>query len=83
MPDAAEKDLPAVYSEGCVQNYRGDAKYDAVEICEPYGPADATKTIVMSGGSHVIQWLPAMAEIADQEGWQIIVVDKDGCRLRS
>ncbi|HEY9307270.1 MAG TPA: acyltransferase family protein [Microbacterium sp.] len=80
-PDAAEKDLPAVYSEGCVQNYRGDVKYDAVEICEPYGPADATKTIVMSGGSHVIQWLPALAEIADQEGWHIIVVDKDGCRL--
>ncbi|KAF2419960.1 acyltransferase family protein [Microbacterium sp. B35-30] len=80
-PDAAEKDLPAVYSEGCVQNYRGDAKYDAVEICEPYGPAEATKTIVMSGGSHVVQWLPALSAIADQEGWQIIVVDKDGCRL--
>lgn len=79
--DAAEQDLPAVYSEGCVQNYRGDIKYDVVEVCAPYGSEDATKTIVISGGSHAVQWFPTLAEVADQEGWNIVVVDKDGCRL--
>ena len=82
IPDVsvAFDDLPAVYSQGCIQNYRSEPGMDEVLVCE--SPVkNPTKTVVMSGGSHVQQWYPAVAAVAEQEGWALIVVDKDGCRL--
>lgn len=82
IPDAsvAFDDLPAVYSQGCIQNYRGEPGMDEVLVCEST-VENPTKTIVMSGGSHVQQWYPAVAAVAEQEGWAVVVLDKDGCRL--
>lgn len=82
IPDSsvAFDDLPEVYSQGCIQNYRSEPGMDEVLVCE--SPVrNPTKTIVMSGGSHVQQWYPAVAAVAEQEGWAVIVLDKDGCRL--
>lgn len=82
IPDAsvAFDDLPAVYSQGCIQNYRSEPGMDEVLVCEST-VTNPTKTVVMSGGSHVQQWYPALSALAEQEGWALVVVDKDGCRL--
>ncbi|MFC7787719.1 acyltransferase family protein [Microbacterium sp. MAHUQ-60] len=79
-PSIAFEDLPAIYGKGCIQNYRSDPGMDEVLVCESE-INHPKKTIVMSGGSHVQQWYPAVAAIADQENWAVVVIDKDGCRL--
>lgn len=86
---AAFKDLPTIYKAGCVQNTKPELEFGEVLVCEDEpGPnanvgqdADQKRRVVMSGGSHVIQFYPAFREIADQQGWELIVIDKDGCRL--
>ncbi len=78
--EAVEQDLPEIYDWGCVQNLGDSPKYDEVLICDD--PTDrAGARVVMTGGSHVQQWYPAMSEVAANAGWELIVVDKDGCQL--
>lgn len=84
--DVAEQDLPDIYQLGCIQNWRDGAGFDEVLVCPntPGPNARAVrdpKRVVVSGGSHVLQFYPAFRQIADQEGWELIVIDKDGCRL--
>ncbi len=78
--EAADADLPALYEVGCVQNWRDDLANTDVLICES-DVRRPSRTIVMSGGSHTLHWYPALAAVAAQENWAIVVVDKDGCRL--
>ncbi|GAA1776978.1 acyltransferase family protein [Agromyces lapidis] len=82
-PDAsiAFDDLPAVYSEKCIQNYRDQPQYAVVQTCEPRGDADSDIEIVMSGGSHTQQWADAMTILAERHHWRLTIIDKDGCRL--
>ena len=84
LPDAASayEDLPEVYSEGCVQNHRDRPEYSAVLICAPRGSADSPIEIVLTGGSHALQWADAFTTIAETHGWRLTIIDKDGCRLR-
>lgn len=55
------------------------------EIVEPVvcstGPEDASHTIVFTGGSHVTQWWPAMERLAEQHGWNLVLVDRNACIL--
>lgn len=82
-PDAsiAFDDLPAVYAEKCIQNYRDQPQYAVVQTCEPRGDADSDTEIVMSGGSHTQQWADAMTILAERHHWRLTIIDKDGCRL--
>lgn len=78
--DAVEQDLPALYERDCVQDLGDSPRYDEVLVCEdPTGGSGPR--VVMTGGSHVQQWWPAMSEIAASAGWELMVVDKDGCQL--
>jgi hypothetical protein len=77
---AASQDKPAVQDAGCVQRARG-AGTDEVLVCPPYGAESPDKTIVLSGGSKVVQWYPALQVLADEENWRLIVIDKNECRL--
>lgn len=76
----AANDLPPIYADGCVQNWRNEPDLSEVLICESTVERPS-RTIVMSGGSHTLQWYPALKAVAVQENWAILVVDKDGCRL--
>lgn len=86
----AGKDTPSIFDLDCIQDWRDGPNFSEVLICpdNPGRDADTAQSsaakpprIVMSGGSHVTQWYPAFREIADAEGWELIVIDKDGCRL--
>ena len=78
----AMQDLPEVYHQGCIQNYRSGPGLDKVLTCDDeHADGDERRTVVMSGGSHTQQWYAALRIIADQANWKLVVVDKDGCRL--
>lgn len=79
---AAQRDTPEVYSEGCIQDHRDGPGFDEVLVCADEEKAGSERTIVMSGGSHVLHWHDALRTVADRNGWRLFVVDKDGCRLR-
>ncbi|MFT4282236.1 acyltransferase family protein [Microbacterium sp.] len=79
--DAAFDDLPDLYERGCVQKWRSEPGMDEVLTCEDDSVKSPRRTIVMSGGSHVLHWYPALKAVAEARGWSLVVVDKDGCRL--
>ncbi len=81
----ADQDRPAIYAEPrCVQQSGDGARKGEVLVCHR-GPgavgAAATRTIVLSGGSHAGHWYPALAAVAGRYDWDVVVVDKTGCRL--
>lgn len=73
-------DLPEIYERGCIQDLSDSEAHDEVLICDDDVSAP-TARVVMTGGSHVQQWWPAMSMIADRNGWELIVVDKDACHF--
>lgn len=77
-PDAltVRDDRAVVYDNGCHQ----DGEDPEVIACE-FGPAAATRTIALVGGSHSAHWLPALREIADGRGWRIVSLTKSACRF--
>ncbi|MGV8847880.1 acyltransferase family protein [Tessaracoccus sp.] len=80
---AAGRDVPSIYSRRCIQNWRDAVFFEQVLICDDTTKTNPRHKVVMSGGSHILQWYPAMKVIADQENWELVVIDKDGCRLSS
>lgn len=78
--ESAFSDLASIYSEECIQNHRNEPGMDEVLVCDvdDYG---AKRTVVMTGGSMSVQWYPALRQIAEQQNWRLLVIEKDGCRL--
>ena len=69
-------DLPVSYADGCYQRDMGAA--DLVEC--GYGNPDGRVTAVLVGGSHSLQWLPALQRIAEKAPeLRIINLAKSGC----
>lgn len=79
-PDAAYRDRPSIYKEGCVQSVRDEPGMGEVLVCDVDDYGDAA-TVVLTGGSHAVQWYPAVRAIAEEQSWRLLVIDKDGCRL--
>ena len=44
-----------------------------------YGAKDATFTVALVGDSHAAQWFPALARLAEHEGWRIVTFVKVSC----
>ncbi|MHA3684250.1 acyltransferase family protein [Leucobacter sp. HY1908] len=86
-PSAAYVDRPEIYKKGaeCMQTVRDEPGAGAVLACDldDYRTENRTngRTVVMTGGSHVVQWYPAMVQIAQEQNWRLVVIDKNGCRL--
>lgn len=75
------KDLPDVYDlEGCVRTHRDTPESARPGLCH-LGPEDAARTVLVTGGSHVAQWMPALRLVAEQEDWQLVFAEKDGCQF--
>ena len=71
---AAKEILPETYSTGCHQN--GDGL--KVETCI-FGDLTSNLKIVLVGGSHATQWLPAIDEIGKDNHFKIISMTKGNC----
>ncbi|MHA3724037.1 acyltransferase family protein [Leucobacter sp. HY1910] len=88
-PSAAYVDRPEIYRIGadCMQTVGNKPGSGEVLSCDlddyRTGEDDSSKTVVMTGGSHVVQWYPAMKKIAQAQHWRLVVIDKNGCKLTS
>lgn len=72
-----EDDIPATSADGCHQNQTDPEPLDCA-----YGDPDGP-TVVLVGDSHAAQWSPAVAEIAEQEGWNLVLHTKSACPFGS
>jgi peptidoglycan/LPS O-acetylase OafA/YrhL len=70
----AKRLLPKAYLERCNQNPASPR----VITCD-YGDTDADKIIALVGGSHALQWLPALDLIGQMEGYKVVNITKSLC----
>lgn len=83
-PDVARTDFASIGEVGCIPGgddtdfriCRDRPGEDAVSV-----PEAQRKRVVLAGGSHDSQYYDALREIADSQGWELLVVSRDGCRL--
>ena len=70
------RDLPVSYGIGCHQNQtRSD-----LAMCS-FGDTQSPTTVYLVGGSHSAHWLPALQNIAVQEGFHLVSITKSACRF--
>lgn len=81
LPDDLEPSLadapvirPRAYRDGCHAK-AGDTK---ARVCT-YGMEDASFSVLLIGDSHAVQWLPALEDLAAQEGWRLYSLTKSAC----
>ncbi|MFV0433705.1 MAG: acyltransferase family protein [Leucobacter sp.] len=89
--DIAPRDQPAVHQQGCIQSMRDEPRFGEVLVCDEddYRQAGRAgdsesgtgKTVVITGGSHAVQWYPALQQMAEQQHWRLVVIAKNACRL--
>ena len=72
-------DTPGSPYDDCVQGFKTgtDAK-----TCVLSDPPDATRTVVVVGDSHALQWGPALERVGTFQGWNMLMMAKLSCRLR-
>lgn len=71
---AARDTLPAPYEMDCHQSQEDD---EAI-TCE-FGDLSSERVVVLVGGSHATQWLPALEEIGEDNGFKIVNMTKSSC----
>lgn len=71
---------PAYYGWDCRQSARNNPGTDEILVCEdPNEPDDPRATVVLAGGSHSGQWQEAFQILADENDWDLKIVDRSGC----
>jgi hypothetical protein len=74
-PLVARDDLPSVYADTC----HLDRQRDDFDPCV-FGSTEGAQ-VVLVGDSHAAQWVPPLAELAEQHGWHLRTLTKSGCQL--
>lgn len=74
-PVDAEDDVPRTYDDGCHAGFDDD---DPGQWCA-YGPDGAEATVVITGDSHSLQWIPALEALGEERGWRLVVLSKSAC----
>ncbi|MCH8565412.1 acyltransferase [Nesterenkonia sp. LB17] len=81
IPNIAN-DMPAYYGWDCRQRNGHDPGTGEALVCEdPDAPSTPRATVMIAGGSHAGQWHQAFVVMAEQNDWELLVVDKSGCRF--
>jgi peptidoglycan/LPS O-acetylase OafA/YrhL len=75
----AALDQPRLYRDGC------NSAFTDPTIRKPcaYGDRGSATTVVLFGDSHAGAWFPALAAIAEQRRWRLVVVTKSACSVAS
>ena len=71
---SARDDLPQIYRNKCILDVGVNQPKDCI-----YGDANGSIDIVLFGDSHAAQWMPALHQVASQNGWRLIVHVKKAC----
>jgi peptidoglycan/LPS O-acetylase OafA/YrhL len=72
---AAPRDQSAPQADGCHQALESPPSQPACV----YGPAGATRTVVVVGDSHALQWFPAFQELATRNDWRLVSLTRSSC----
>ncbi|TCI97374.1 SGNH hydrolase domain-containing protein [Aeromicrobium sp. IC_218] len=75
-PSQAPYDTPAPRSRACIQGTGSSSTAGCV-----FGDPDGDVDVAMVGNSKTLQWLPALDEVADLNGWRITLHAKSVCEL--
>jgi peptidoglycan/LPS O-acetylase OafA/YrhL len=75
-PLTVRDDNPRLYEEGCHQDQRG-----STPLWCTFGDADSDFVVALVGDSHAGQWQPALAEVAQAQGWRLDTSTKSSCGL--
>jgi peptidoglycan/LPS O-acetylase OafA/YrhL len=70
----AREDNPGGYTDGCHQTQRS-----AIVLTCVYGDHAASRTVLLVGGSHSLQWLPALDAIGRANGLRVVSMTKSAC----
>jgi SGNH domain-containing protein len=73
-PAAADRDRSQAYADGCLIGFRATRSPDCV-----YGHPRSSRTVVLFGDSHALQYFPAVERIALERGWRLVHLSKAGC----
>jgi peptidoglycan/LPS O-acetylase OafA/YrhL len=77
----ADEDEPSVATLECRQRKGEGPGRGELKACERGQVVNPVKTVVLTGGSHSIQWYPPIELLAEWERWKIVVFSKNRCRL--
>lgn len=79
IPELAtvKRDLPRSYRDGCHLGLSSDE----IRWCVYGEEQNYARTIAVVGGSHSAQWLPALEEIVERNGWRILYSTWSACRF--
>jgi len=68
---------PRLFSGGTTGCHQ-DGVSSQVKICE-FGDTTTSETVVLVGGSHAAQWLPALIDVATEKRFKILSITKSAC----
>ena len=63
-----------MYADGCHLNPPETEVPECV-----YGNPSSKTTVVLFGDSHVMQWFPALNELAKERNWRLVGLTKAAC----
>ena len=72
---AAPRQELAPQADGCHQTLENAVQRPACT----YGPAAATRTVVVVGDSHALQWFPAFEGLAARNDWRLVSLTRSSC----
>lgn len=72
----AKNESPSIYADGCDDWYRRAR----LKVCSA-GASDSTTTVVAIGDSIGLQWFPAFEQLAQANGWHLLVMTKSACPI--
>jgi peptidoglycan/LPS O-acetylase OafA/YrhL len=72
---AAPRQQLTPQADGCHQSVASAVRQPACT----YGPAGATRTVVVVGDSHALQWFPAFEDLAQRNDWRLVSLTRSSC----
>lgn len=73
-PVIARTDLPLANPDRCHQDL-----FDSALMTCSFGQAGGRGRVALVGGSHSLQWLPALRRLAGEMGFQVVTLTKSSC----
>ncbi len=73
---AVRMDVPKLYAFHCDDWYHSAS----VNICQ-FGNEKAEKRLLIIGDSIGLQWFPAITQLYERKGWQVLVLTKSSCPM--
>jgi hypothetical protein len=73
--NVAPREEFAPQADGCHQTLQSAVRQPACT----YGPPRATRTVVVIGDSHALQWFPAFDDLAGRNHWRLVSLTRSSC----